>query len=291
MKKLCLYLNGDRGLSVLENLVKYKYNNIYVFSKNLLNLNKYKKLNKIKYYKVDNINNKIHIDLIKKIKPCISIVAGFSVLFNEELINLPIFGTINLHAGPLPKYRGGSPLNWQIINGEKRIGISIIQMDKNIDTGKVFLTRYFILKSDDDISVVHLNANLLFSKMVIELLKKLKNKNIKPTSQKEKLAKYWHQRSDEDGRIFWNKMNATSVHNFIRAINKPYQGAFTYYKKYKIRIYKSYLSKKKFHGTPGRVVKVKNNNLVIICSDYGINVSDYKFENSNKKLTNGMHLS
>ena len=65
----------------------------------------------------------------------------FPYIFNKELLDTPKHGSINLHGGRLPKYRGGSPLNWQIINNEKYIGISIIQMDEGIDTGPILLEK------------------------------------------------------------------------------------------------------------------------------------------------------
>ena len=224
-------------------------------------------------------------------EPHVSIVAGFSQIFQKSLINLPTFGTINLHAGPLPKYRGGSPLNWQIINGEKYIGISLIKMNEGIDEGLILKEKSFLLKKRDDINTVHNKVNKLFPNLLASLLKEIFNKKEKQKKQIEKFARYWHQRSDIDGKINWSLMKSKQVHNLIRALTKPYNGAYTKYNNLKIRIYKSSISEKKFFGTPGRVVKIKNNNLLVICADYGLRIEDYKFEKSNKKLVNGMHLN
>ena len=85
-------------------------------------------------------------------------------------------------------------------------------------------------------------------------------------------------------------MNALQVHNLVRALTIPYKGAFTYHNKEKVRIFKTKISDKKFHGTPGRIVKIKDNNLLVICNDCGLIIEDYKFEKKNKKLLNGMFL-
>ena len=125
MKRVLIYLNGDRGLRIIEKLIECNYKNLIIFSsKNLKELKTYENNANIQINISKNINTKKHYDLVKKMKPHVSIVAGFSQIFKKSLIDLPTFGTINLHAGPLPKYRGGSPLNWQIINGEKYIGIN-----------------------------------------------------------------------------------------------------------------------------------------------------------------------
>lgn len=292
MKRIIVYLNGLRGFFVLEKLIKNNYKDIIVFSdKKLKEFDVYKKNPYLKIFYFKNINSKSHYTAVEKLKPHISIVAGYSQIFEKRLINLPTFGTINLHAGSLPKYRGGSPLNWQIINGEKYIGISLIKMTEGIDEGLILKKKHFLLKKNDDIRSVHAKVNKLFPEILISLLKEIFNKKEKPMKQIEKNAQYWHQRNDVDGRINWYIMESEQVHNLVRALTKPYNGAYTYFKNLKIRIYKTKVSNKKFFGTPGRVVKIKNNNLLVICADYGLCIEDYKFENSNKQLLNGMHLN
>ena len=78
-----------------------------------------------------------------------------SLYFPKELINAAKKNVINLHAGPLPEYRGGSPLNWQMINGENYIGISVIKMTKGLDSGPIYEKAKFKLKDKYNISDVH----------------------------------------------------------------------------------------------------------------------------------------
>ena len=119
MDNICLYLNGDRGKKILEELIRFKFKKVFVFTtKEISSLKFY---NSVKVSLIKKVNTEAHINLLKKIRPSISIVAGFSELFSEEIIKIPFYGTINCHAGPLPQYRGGSPLNWQIINGENKM--------------------------------------------------------------------------------------------------------------------------------------------------------------------------
>jgi len=85
-------------------------------------------------------------------------------------------------------------------------------------------------------------------------------------------------------------MTAIQVHNFIRALAKPYHGAYTYFSNYKLRIFSSKLIDENFYGCPGRVVKIKDNKLVVICFDKGLYIEKYKFEEYSGSLVNGMHL-
>jgi len=291
MTSIIFYLSGDRGIKVMGALITQNKFKIFVFSlKPIIKLQKIIN-NNIKYQTIDDINSKKHISDIANIKPDISIVAGFSQIFNNTLINIPRLGTINLHAGPLPKYRGGSPLNWQIINNEEEIGLSIIAMDKGIDTGRIIVQRFFKLEVTDNIADVHEKTNNLFSEMVVEVLNNLKNKPLKVIKQEDTQAIYWHQRSDLDSRINWHYMTALQVYNFIRALTLPYKGAYTFCNGQKLRIYSSKLIKNSFCGYPGRVVKINNNKLVVICSDKGLCIESYKFEENSEKLINGMHLN
>ena len=116
MKNVIVYLNGERGLVAVRNLLKKKKYKLFVFSDKQIEF--YKNNKYLSFSKVSNVNSLAHYKLVKKIKPMVSVVAGFSQILEKKIIDLPIFCTLNLHAGPLPKYRGGSPLNWQIINGE-----------------------------------------------------------------------------------------------------------------------------------------------------------------------------
>ena len=103
------------------------------------------------------------------------ITAGWPLIFPQALIKASKFGTINLHAGKLPTYRGGSPLNWQIIEGNKNIFISIIKMTKKIDAGPIYNTRKILLNSNENIKDLHDKVNKIYPYMV----EKYYSKNIK----------------------------------------------------------------------------------------------------------------
>ena len=172
-KKLAIFFNSTRGLLVYKKISKLFSVDIFIAKKNLnkeiLIFLKKKKINFTLLKRIDT-------SLVKKIKNKnydLLVSAGFPLIFNEELINSSKFGTINLHAGKLPNYRGGSPLNWQIINGEKKIGISIVKMCKELDAGDIYSSKIFRLTKKDNIKTVHNKANLFFSKLLIIFIFKI----------------------------------------------------------------------------------------------------------------------
>ena len=230
---IAVFFNNQRGLKVTEYFLKRnqkkKFNIKIIFiskknqSKNLLN--------KIKKYKkhlpviVDNPNSKNVENKLKKNNIDLNLICGFPYILKKNIFSLPKYGSINLHGGPLPKYRGGSPLNWQIINNEKYIGISSIKVDKGIDTGPIILQKKFKLNFSDDISDVHRKANKLFPHLARQSINKLISKN-KLKKQNQNIKSYYKQRSKKDGKIIWKKMTNLQVFNLVRAVTNPYPGAF-----------------------------------------------------------------
>ena len=139
-------------------------------------------------------------------KPDLFIVAGFPLIFPKVLLKATKFGAINLHSGPLPEYRGGSPLNWQIINNEKKIGITAIRMNHKIDQGDILIKKNFILRKNMYIKDVHKVANQYFIGMFPKVINDLIN-NKKLKKQNKKKSKYFSQRKPENGLINWKKMD------------------------------------------------------------------------------------
>jgi methionyl-tRNA formyltransferase len=268
-KKLAIFFNSTRGLLVYKKISKLFSVDIFIAKKNLnkeiLIFLKKKKINFTLLKRIDT-------SLVKKIKNKnydLLVSAGFPLIFNEELINSSKFGTINLHAGKLPNYRGGSPLNWQIINGEKKIGISIVKMCKELDAGDIYSSKIFRLTKKDNIKTVHNKANLFFSKMTIDVINKIYS-GIQPVPQKKIGTKTYRQRSENDGLIDWEKLNAKEVFNFVRAITKPYPGAFYFNKNNKkIKIYNCIISKRNPRISAGKVF-FANKQKFIKCKNFSI---------------------
>ena len=246
--KLALFFNSNRGFNLLKILKKNFLVDIYLCKKNL-NKNTKSKLKGIKYSLISKIDKKL-ISKIKMRKYYLIISAGCPYIFPQELINSAKKKVINLHAGPLPGYRGGSPLNWQMINGVKYIGVSVIKMSKGLDSGPIYEKAKFKLKDEYNIYDVHQRVNKIFSILTIKAIGKIQ-KNINPSPQSSKKIKIYKQRTDKDGLINWKKLNAKEVYNFVRAISKPYPGAYFYKKGKKVRLFKCKKSRLNPNLEPG----------------------------------------
>ena len=265
--KLVLFFNHFRGIEVLKNLIKKKYiiQKIFLSKKNLnIKIIPFLKKKNFNYEIINEVNNYKIISYIKKYNIDFNIIAGFPYIFKKDLLNAANHATINLHGGRLPEYKGASTLNWQIINGEKKIGISIIKANEGIDKGNILGFSSFLLKKSYDISDVHHIANNRFAKLLPTVLKKFINNKIIFLANIG--GKNYKQRNSSDGLIIWKKMSKEKVFNFVRAITKPYPGAFSYLlkKKSKIIIFKCKPYKCSAKYRPGFIFN-KNDSFFVKC--------------------------
>ncbi len=286
---IIFFSNNTRGIFVLKKLLESDFKVILLITckeKKSLFENFF---NKNKIREISDVNDSSFLKELKSLNPSLFIVAGFPQIFKKDLLKIPSHGALNLHAGPLPKYRGGSPLNWQLINGEKNIGISIIKMKEGIDNGNIIESEYFERNQNDTIADLHKKANQIFPFLTIKAIQKLLD-GFNGFVQEESKAIYWHQRNDEDG--FLNlKKNSTDILLFIKALTHPYKGAWTYYNDTKLRIYSAEKSSFKIQGTLGKILYLQGEGPFMICSDNCIKLTDYKIENNNfSKLTQGTIL-
>ena len=176
-------------------------------------------------------------DQIKSHKPDFQIVIAYGKILPENVLAIPRFGTINIHASLLPKLRGPAPIQWAIINGEKQTGITSMLMDKGMDTGDILLTAPEPVEPEDTAGTLHDRLAAKGANVLIETLKKFADHKIHPIPQDNSLATYAPLLSKDDGLINWNK-SAKSLERFIRGVT-PWPGAYTFLGETRLKIFKS----------------------------------------------------
>ncbi len=174
MNGIYLFMNGDRGIAVARAVVEagHKVAQIFVPADREDSAKIIPKCEdlRVPVAQVKNVNSPDFVGTISRSRPRLLIIGGFSTIFRRSLIDTAELGAVNLHAGRLPKYRGGSPLNWQIINGEREAGISVISVDEGIDTGSLVAEARIPITEEDTIATLHDKANALFPRLVLEAL-------------------------------------------------------------------------------------------------------------------------
>jgi len=238
----------------------------------------------------DEPNTQEFLASLYEIQPDVLISAGYNKILKEKILAVPKLGAINLHAGRVPQYRGGSPMNWQIINGEKSAWISVLSLTTELDNGPVLAEAEIPIGEADDISSMHAKANAIFPKITLDALDRLKNKQVL-REQNEKFARYFHQRSDYDGLINWDKMAAEEVFNLTRALASPYLGAYTFLDRRKLRIFSVSVHQFPLRGTPGRVGFISGIGPLVVCKIGCVLLKSFKYDDGIiPRLGNGYYF-
>lgn len=204
--------------------------------------------------------------IIEEQNPDVCFVVGWYWLISNKILESVPNGLLGIHNSLLPKYRGGSPLIWGIINDEPYIGFSMFTFTEGMDEGDIWFQYKLKLEDKHNINDVLVE----FEKEAVRQLEnsylKILNGALKPVPQNHAEATYCAQRKPEDGVIDWNKP-AREIFNFIRAQSRPYPGAYTVHKGKKLTIWKASLNDHTYYGTAGQVAKIATEGVTVICGD------------------------
>lgn len=174
------------------------------------------------------IKEKDAVEELRKYPADIFVVAAFGQLLSEEILNMPRLGCINIHASLLPAYRGAAPIQWCVINGEEKTGVTIMQMAKGMDTGDILLQREVVLDEKETGGSLFDRLMETGAELIVEVLPKIEAGELTPVVQKEELATYAGKITKDMGNIDFAK-SAVTIERLIRGLN-PWPSAFTHYK-------------------------------------------------------------
>jgi methionyl-tRNA formyltransferase len=177
-----------------------------------------------------------YVETLRNWRPDFGLVIGWYYMVPRVLRELFPRGVAGIHASLLPKYRGGAPLVWAIINGEEKAGVSFFYFDGGVDTGDLIAQQEFPVGRDDTIKTVYEKATRASLAVLRDYMPLLRRGNAPRTPQDHGAATQFPQRKPEDGLIDWGR-SAEEIRNFIRAQTKPYPGAFTYIEGKKVVIW------------------------------------------------------
>jgi methionyl-tRNA formyltransferase len=189
---------------------------------------KYAVENKLKVLQPEKLKNSEFLAELESLKADLQVVVAFRML-PEAVWNMPPMGTFNLHGSLLPQYRGAAPLNWAVINGETKTGVTTFLLDHEIDTGKIIFKRETPIGENETVGEVHDRLMEIGAKLVIETVDAIAEENIQPIPQSELIdeskIKHAPKIFKEDCKIDWTKDTET-IRNLIRGLS-PYPAAWT----------------------------------------------------------------
>ena len=221
------------------------------------------------------------VEYLKELKPDFIIVVAFGQILTKEVLDIPKYGCINLHASLLPMYRGAAPLNWVIINGEKKSGNTTMLMDVGLDTGDMLLKDEVEITDNMTSGELHDILMNRGGELLIKTIEGLADGSIKGEKQEGETC-YAKMLSKETGKINWNN-SAESIHNLIRGLN-PWPIAHTTYKEENMKIYESEVLNENSNKEPGTILSVNKSGMKVSCKEGVLLVKKVQFPNG-KPLT------
>jgi len=195
------------------------------------------------------------VDRLRTYEADVFIVAAFGQILSREILDLPSYGCLNIHASLLPRYRGASPIQHVIIDGEERTGITIMQMDAGIDTGDILYQKEIPIDRQDTYQSLYGKLTALGGETVVEALEMLRQGALIPRKQAEEESCYAPLITKEMGRIDFSR-DAFSIERLIHGMN-PWPSAYTSYQGKQLKIWEALAREEE--GTapePGTIVSV-----------------------------------
>ncbi len=175
------------------------------------------------------------VEVLRSYQADIFVVAAFGQILSEEILEMPRYGCVNIHASLLPAYRGAGPIQWAIIDGRKKTGITIMQMDKGLDTGDILLQKEVLIDERETGDSLHDKLAVAGAELIVEALSKIEASQVTPRRQNDEESCYAKMLQKSMGKIDWN-MTSEKLDCLIRGLIS-WPGAFTTYRGKTLKIW------------------------------------------------------
>lgn len=207
------------------------------------------------------------------------VIAAFGQFLSEEILQMPKFGCINIHASLLPAYRGAAPIQWVIINGESKTGVTIMQMAKGIDTGDMFCKKEVVIDAKETGASLHDKLMKVGAELIVEALPKIESGELVPEKQNEELASHVGRLTKDMGLIDWNK-DAVTLERLVRGLNS-WPSAYTRYKGKNLKIWEADAVEAEDAGVqlePGYICRVEKTFVDVVTGRGNLRITGLQLE-------------
>ena len=243
-----------------------------------------------------NLKDLVFLEELQALNANLQIIVAFRML--PKLVwEMPKYGTFNLHASLLPNYRGAAPINWAVINGETKTGVTTFYIDDKIDTGAMILSAETAIDPDENAGQLHDKLMILGSQTVIDTLKLIETEQVNPIIQEDHSEIKTAYKLDKDNcKIDWSK-SVNEIHNQIRGLS-PYPVAWCIIKdnnqEWNVKIYESKIQTEK-HSLPIGTIQTTKKEIRVAVSNGFLQIVSLQFPGKKKmtasELLNGMTFS
>ena len=216
------------------------------------------------------------MDALNKINPDIIIVAAYGQILPEEILNLPKYGCINVHASLLPRLRGASPIQQAIVLGEEKTGVTIMQMDEGLDTGDMLTKVVVPLEKDETGGSLFDKLSVAGAKLCVETMELIERGEVTPEKQGETTTEYAKMITKDLGKIDFSK-SAVEIERLIRGFN-PWPSAYTKLGNKTLKIWVADVLEEEYEGAFGEIIKVSKNEILVKCGKGTLSLKEIQLE-------------
>lgn len=223
---------------------------------------------------------------LKKYEADLFVVAAFGQILSQEILDMPKYGCINIHASLLPKYRGSSPIQRAILDGEEKTGVTIMQMDIGVDTGDMLYKKEYVIKDTDTFETLHDELRDIGGVAIVEALELLQKGELMPEKQRDEDSCRAPMIQKEMGLLDFTK-TAKELDRQVRGLN-PWPSAFTHYQGKVLKVWKA--SPVEGEGTPGEVILVEKDSITVACGTGALKIYELQLEGKKRMSTHDFLL-
>lgn len=215
----------------------------------------------IEVYQPQKVRDAACIEYLRGYEPDIIIVEAFGQIISKEILDMPRFGCVNVHASLLPKYRGAAPIQWAVINGDAVTGVTTMRMDEGIDTGDMILKQEVIIREDETGGSLFERLSETGAKLCVKTMEAIEAGTAVYTPQDASMATHTAKINKELGSIDWTR-DAKSIECLIRGLD-PWPSAYTRLGDKTLKIWKAQVISENSEAAPGCIVKVEKNRILV----------------------------
>jgi methionyl-tRNA formyltransferase len=215
---------------------------------------------------------------LRSIRPGLLVVVAYGEILRSNLLSLPQFGAVNLHASLLPKFRGAAPIPWAILSGEDRTGATTMMMNEVMDAGPILLQQEFPITPFDTAETLSRKISQTGAQLLIQTIDSIAKNEITPRPQDPSQVSFAPKLQKENGRIDWNQ-NADRISRQIRAFD-PWPGSFTFFRKTMVKLWSARQVEGRVSEIPGTIIEVTKDVLRVACGEQSLlEVLELQMEN------------
>lgn len=277
----------DIAAVILEKLIQSRYKIIAVVTQpdkpkgrgNQIQFPPVKELainNQIPVFQPAKVREESFLQTVKELSPDIIVVAAFGQILPKALLDMPPFGCINVHASLLPKYRGAAPIQWSIIDGEEKTGITIMYMDVGLDTGDMIMKQEVVIEPKETGGSLHDKLAICGGEILLKALDAIESGTAKREKQIEEESNYAKMLDKTVGKIDFSK-SAISIERLIRGLN-PWPSAYTHLFDKTLKIWDADVIAENPEGTPGEILSVTKDAIIVKTGEGSLSIKELQLE-------------